>query len=86
MGVHRIVAIMLLVAGCATTPIPPECKTEYGGTLMHCPKPRPKPPANEAQCEAAGGVSIIEDGDYKGCIAHERVREAVCRLQGGIRC
>lgn len=86
MGVYRLLAVcLLLVAGCAT-PLPPECKTEYAGTLMHCPKPKPQPPANEAQCEAAGGVSIIEDGDFKGCVSHERVREVVCRLQGGIRC
>jgi hypothetical protein len=68
MGIYRkIVGILVLVlAGCAATPVPPECKTEYAHTISYCPPP-PRRDPTPAECKAAGNVQVYRDGDYVGC-------------------
>ena len=57
---------LVSVAACASK-IPPECRTEYAHTIMHCARePPPRPPTPE-ECKKMGGVQVYVNGDYKGC-------------------
>ena len=64
---HSVIILTAALAGCAT--LPPECQTEYAHTISHCPPPRPRPAANEAECRSIGGVSIIRDGRFDACVS-----------------
>lgn len=68
---RKIIMLVLLgIVGCKS--LPPECKSEYAHTISHCSS-RPRHDPTPAECEAAGGVQIYVDRDYKGCASRDTI-------------
>ena len=76
-----VIAILALgLAACAS--LPPECKTEYAHTILHCRPPSSRPPANAAECKQAGGVPASENGRYRWCLSRDELRDLMNVLAG----
>lgn len=73
-----LLVFLVIFSGCKS--IPPECRTEYAHTIMHCPPPRPRPPANGVECKQADGVPVYKNGRYIECLDQDGVRDFLRRM------